>query len=249
MRNWQRLVLAFAVSLLLSAPVAAAEDDPDIDPKAAQVLKEMSDYLGNLSQFSFRSTNAVDVILENGQKITLFTSSRSLLRRPDRLMSERLGEKDQLQLFYDGQTVTLLDLNSGHYAQREFGGDLYEMLDYLRDNLEIELPAADLLYSDTYEGLMETAEAAIYIGTVELDGVLCHHLAFRAEDVDWQLWVEVGERPLPRRYAVVSKWIRGSPEFTVLLQEWETTTTLSDSMFRFKAPQGAKKIVFGDSEE
>ncbi len=243
-----KLLLAMAVPLLLAAPVAAQEN-PDIDPKATQVLKEMSGYLGNLSQFSFQSTNAVDVILENGQEITLFSSSRSLLKRPDRLMSERLGEKDQLQLFYDGQTVTLLELNSNHYAQQEFDGNLYEMLEHLRDSLEIELPAADLLYPDAYEGLMETAEAAIYVGTVELDGVLCHHLAFRAEQVDWQLWVEVGERPLPRRYSLVSKWVRGSPEFTVLFQEWETATTLSDSMFRFKAPQGAKEIVFGDSEK
>lgn len=244
MHNWQKLILAFAVALLLATPVAAAQEDPAIDPKAAQVLKEMSDYLGNLNQLAFRSTNSIDLVLKAGHKITLFSSSKSWLKRPDRLMSDRLGENDHLRLTYDGQTVTLLHLDTNHYAQQEFDGDLYEVLDHLRDNLEIELPAADLLYPDTYEALMETAEAGTYVGTAELDGVLCHHLAFRAVDVDWQLWVEVGQPPLPRRYTIVSKWITGSPEFTVQFEEWEFPTTLPDSMFQFNAPQGAKKIGF-----
>ncbi len=246
MNPLKRSALILVLLSFVAASLAAPEENPAIDPKAAQVLKEMSDYLGDLKQFAFRTRNFIDLVLKGGQKITLISSSRSLVRRPDRVMSERSGEPGRLRLFYDGHSATLFDLKGHHYAQRAIEGDLHKVLDYLRDNLGIEVPAADLMYPDSYEGLMETAEAATYVGTVELDGILCHHLAFRAEEVDWQLWVEVGERPLPRRYSLISKWTTGAPEFAVTFQEWEFPKNLPDSMFQFKAPQGAKKIEFED---
>jgi hypothetical protein len=249
MSHWKISILALALPLILTAPVAAGESGVSIDPKADQILKQMSDYLGNLRQFTFKSTNTIDLVVKNGQKITLFSSSKSTVRRPDGLKTERLGKQNKLQLFFDGQTATLFDPNGNHFAQREFTGDLYEVLDYLRDYLEIEMPAADLVYPNVYKGLMETAESGTYVGAVELDGVLCHHLAFRAEDVDWQLWVEAGDRPVPRRYAMFSKWITGSPQFAVLFQEWELPSTVPDSMFHFKVPESAKRVVFEEREQ
>jgi hypothetical protein len=108
------------------------ESDPAIDPRAAQNLKEMSNYVGGFSQFALRTRNSIDLGLKGGQKITLISSSRSSIRRPDRVMSERLGEHSRLRLFFDGNTANLLDLKGNHYAQRDFDDDLYKVLDYLR---------------------------------------------------------------------------------------------------------------------
>ena len=36
---------------------------------------------------------------------------------------------------------------------------------------------------------------AKHIGRGVVEGVECEHLAFRNLDTDWQIWVEVGDRP------------------------------------------------------
>ena len=132
MNPWKRSALILVMLPFAAATLAAPEENPAIDPKAAQVLKEMSDYLGDLKQFAFRTRNFIDLVLKGGQKITLISSSRSLVRRPDRVMSKRLGEQIKLQLFYDGHSATLFDLKGHHYAQRAIEGDLHKVLDYLR---------------------------------------------------------------------------------------------------------------------
>src|ERR1039458_8809958 len=34
-------------------------------------------------------------------------------------------------------------------------------------------------------------------GPILPDGVECEHLAFRNNDVDWQIWIQLGSRPIP----------------------------------------------------
>jgi hypothetical protein len=44
--------------------------------------------------------------------------------------------------------------------------------------------------------------------------VLCDHLAFRQLDTDWQLWVEKGSRPLPRKIVITTRYEVGDPQFS-----------------------------------
>ncbi len=59
------------------------------------------------------------------------------------------------------------------------------------------MPGADLLLSNAYKALVDGVLEAKHIGRGVVDGVECEHLAFRNLDTDWQLWVEVGDRPSP----------------------------------------------------
>jgi hypothetical protein len=49
------------------------------------------------------------------------------------------------------------------------------------------------------EDLLQDMTAAGYIGTSWIDGVECDHVAVRQADVDWQVWIERGDTPLPRK--------------------------------------------------
>ncbi len=236
--------MALAALLILAGPLQEMKAGAEIDPKAVDVLQQMVDYLQGLQQFTFKATNGTDLTLKGNQKITLFASSQVSVKRPNLVKSRRLGELATVQMFYDGQTLTLYDPKGKHYAQQKIRQDLDGLIDYLRDSLVMDLPAADLFYADALQSLMGKAEAGTYIGTAELDGILCHHLAFRTDEVDIQLWVESGDKPLPRRYAVTSKWVTGSPVSTVRIYDWDLSPSLPDSIFQFVAPPNAKRIVF-----
>jgi len=82
------------------------------------------------------------------------------------------------------------------------------------------------------------------VGKSVVEGVRCDHLAFRGADVDWQIWLQEGKQPLPRKWLITTKDIAGSPEFEVVMTKWNLAPKFADSLFDFTPPKGAKKIDF-----
>ena len=90
------------------------------------------------------------------------------------------------------------------------------------------------------------------MGRGVVDGIECEHLAFRNPDTDWQLWVEIGERPIPRKYVITSKAVAQAPQYTLRIKEWRTDVKPEAGAFVFKAPDGTKQVALnaiGDIDE
>jgi hypothetical protein len=87
---------------------------------------------------------------------------------------------------------------------------------------------------------------AAHIGRGVVDGVECEHLAFRNRETDWQIWIEVGAKPIPRKYVITSKAVAAAPQYTLRIKDWRTDVQFSAEAFAFKAPAGAKKVELGD---
>ena len=104
------------------------------------------------------------------------------------------------------------------------------------------MPGADLLMSNVYDALMPLVKDAKDLGSGVVGGVECNHLAFRAKDVDWQIWIAQGDRPYPCLYVVTSPKIAGVPEYRVAIRNWKTGSEVASDDFSFKAPADAKKI-------
>jgi hypothetical protein len=73
-------------------------------------------------------------------------------------------------------------------------------------------------------------------------GVSCEHLAFSQNNIDWQVWIENGARPVPRKFVITYKDEPDSPEFTAIFSNWDFTTQLPDFVFKFDPPPGSAKI-------
>jgi hypothetical protein len=74
--------------------------------------------------------------------------------------------------------------------------------------------------------------------------VECEHLAFRTPDTDWQIWIEVGSRPIPHKYIITNKIVTGGPQYTLRIRDWKTDGQPAPDAFAFKAPPGAAKTDF-----
>jgi len=72
--------------------------------------------------------------------------------------------------------------------------------------------------------------------------VLCHHLAFTQDNLDWQVWIEDGPQPLIRKFVITQKNEPGAPEFTALIMHWNVSDRVDDSDFAFSPPKGAAKV-------
>jgi hypothetical protein len=104
------------------------------------------------------------------------------------------------------------------------------------------MPGTDLLLTNTYDELMSNVVQAQHIGQGVVDGVECEHLAFRGPDIDWQIWIESGARPLPRKYVITSKAVTGAPQYTLRIRDWKTDGVADAEAFVFKPPAGVTKV-------
>ena len=240
-------VLGFA-ACCASTPVSVVADDRAkvIEPEAAQILKRMSDYLGSLGRFTLSSESTIDKIMPSGQKIQVAAHVDAAIQRPNRLHLNHKGDDVDQAFYFDGSTLTLYGNQDKYYASLGVSEtvDIDTALDLARTEVGVILPAADLFYKNPYEGLMANVESGILVGSSVVGGVEVHHLAFRGGVVDWQIWIEKGDRPLPRKYVITSKWIAGAPQFTAVFSDWNTQAKLEDSQFAFSPPPGSQQIGF-----
>lgn len=225
--------LAALVLATMSFASAQAQD-------ATRVLKAMTDYVGSQKVISATYDTDIEVMTPDLQKIQFASSGQMLLNRPDKIRVSRVGGYADVELVFDGKTLTVLGKNLNAFAQADAPGSLEQLVGRLRNDFSIALPGADLL-SGSYDALMMDVMDAKHIGRGVIDGVECDHLAFRNHDVDWQLWVEVGARPIPRKYVITSKTVAGAPQYTLRIKNWTTDTQVAADAFAFKPPADSKK--------
>ena len=228
-------VAVMLVSASLCSTSAAAQGDG-----AGKILKAMSDYLAGQKSISLTFDSDVEVLTENFQKIQFTSSGQVQLGRPNMVRATRNGGYTDVELTFDGKTVTVLGKHINAYAQADVSGSVDGLIHRLRDEFSIAIPGADLLLGDVFGALTVDAEGA-HIGHGVIDGVECEHLAFRGEETDWQIWVEIGPRPIPRKYVITSKGTTGAPQYTIRIKDFKTDA-LADDAFAFKSPSGAKKV-------
>jgi hypothetical protein len=164
--------------------------------------------------------------------------------RPNRLRADRKGDVFNQEFFYDGKTLTLYNPKENLYATTAAPATIDEMLDFAREKLDVIAPGADFLYTNAGEKMLKEASSGFVVGPAVIGGVKCTHLAFRGQEVDWQIWIDDGDKPLPRKFILTSKKVAGEPQFTVLIRSWDVAPKLADKDFAFTPPKGAKKIEF-----
>ncbi len=97
---------------------------------------------------------------------------------------------------------------------------------------------------------MQQVHTGVYVGLHEVDGVKSHHLAFRQDGADWQIWIQDGDQPLPRKIVITYKDLPGTPQFVAFLDKWNLSDRQPESVFEFKPPPNASRVempVMGES--
>ncbi len=235
--RWTVLMTMLLSAFLFIAPGARAQSDD-----ANKMLKAMSDYMANQKNISLSFDTAVEVITPEVQKIQFASSGHLQIGRPDKIRASRTGGYADVELVFDGKTITVYAKHIGSYAQVDSPSSLDQLVDRLRDKFSVVLPGADLLMSNVYDALTSDVINGLYIGRGVIEGAECEHLAFRGQDTDWQIWIEVGDRPIPRKYVITSKGIAAAPQYTLVIRDWKPDEQPSANAFVFTPPKDAKKI-------
>ena len=231
--------ICFGLMLAVLAPVAAAtaQEPGSIDELADQVLRQMGQYLASAQHFRLHAETAEDDVIDTGQLIVFGNTLDMVVRRPNRLWADMSGDLGHKRVLYDGRSVRLLDYT---YAQATIEGTVNDLI----DRLGVVVPLAELAFDDPYATLMEKVETGSYIGIRVVDGIEYHHLAFTQATVDWEVWIENGARPLPRKIVIRYKDEPGNPQFTAILSYWDLADASPDALFSAETPIGLTPVEF-----
>jgi hypothetical protein len=233
------LALAVGVS---SGAAQAKPAKPAIDPEAMEALKKMGAFLREQQKFSVRANMTTDDLLASGQKVQFEGTAELMVRRPDRLRANISGDRRDEHLFYDGKTFTIFGGRAGYYASFDAPPTLAELKGVL-EKRGVDLPLADLFYWGSDQDKSGEITAATTIGTSNIEGTACNHYAFHQKDVDWELWVEQGQQPLPRKVVITTTSEKTRPQHSMVLT-WDLSPRLGDDLFVFTPPPQAHQIDF-----
>jgi len=243
--EWRRLPGVAALLVTLVAwPLCSVAQGTGIDPKAAQMVKASMAYIAGLRQFGITTRSSLEAVLTSGQKIQFDNAVSTTVQRPNKLRAQRIGDLVDQVFYYDGKTLTLFNPGQGVFGSLAAPDTLETMLDFARDKLDIVAPAGDFLYANAYDILMDGVTTGFVVGKGVVEGVRCDHLAFRAPHVDWQIWIQEGAQPLPRKIVITTRDVTNAPQFEVVVTKWDLQPKITANMFTFVPPKGAQKIDF-----
>ena len=237
------LLPAFAAAIV-AWPLAGHAQAGDVDSDALALLRKSTDYLAATKQFSVVTDTTIEVVPADGQKLQFGQRVAVTVQRPNKMRAERIGELISQTFYYDGQTLSVNLPDYKYYAKAAVPATLDGMLDTARDKLSVIAPGADFVYANAYERLTDGLTSAYVVGKAVIDGARCDHVAFRNAEVDWQVWIEEGAKPVPRKFIVTSKKMPQSPQFTSVMSNWQTAPKVSSATFSFVPPKGARQIDF-----
>ena len=79
------------------------------------------------------------------------------------------------------------------------------------------------------------------VGTERLGDNVTDHYAFRQPGIDYQVWMDEGDKPLPRKMVITTLTDPAQPEYNAIFT-WDLTPKIDAKAFTFVPGKDAVKI-------
>jgi hypothetical protein len=239
------LLAATTVGAMSATQPSARDASPQenaIGVEASTALARMSKTL-MAKEFSYRSRTVRAYVGPSGELLHIAHTIKAVVRRPDRVAIEAVGDDGTTKMIYDGKTLVAYGVTQKQYASIPAPDTIDAMLDVAENRMKVDFPLADLLSDNPEKSLLAGITSGGQVGMAIIDGTPCLHLFFvQSPDLELELWLEDNERSLPRRVFVTYRSLPGHPTFLAELSDWDFSIHPSDSDFVFQPPAGVAKV-------
>jgi len=225
---------------------ASRDAQAGMDSDAIDALNKMGTYLRTLKVFQVHAANTTEQVLFDGQKITISGVVDLLAQRPNQLRVEVNNDRQNRLYLYDGKNFTLSAPLMNYYAVIPAPPTIAEFVNQLDEKYDIEMPLVDLFRWGGPSSKVKEIKAATDVGPSQVEGTTCEHYAFRQQGLDWQIWIQNGDYPLPRKLVLTTTDDDARPQHTSVYT-WNLAPSFNEAAFTFvPSPQSQKiKLVEG----
>jgi hypothetical protein len=220
-----------------------ADGTPAVEARADAILLRMSEFLATKQVLTVQAERTEERVRYSGQKVEFTTEVSAAIRRPGHLLARQSGLGIDLQSAIHPGQITIYRPGSQEVARVQGPDSIDAAFDLLDKEYGVGIAMLDLLVSDPYASAKRTMRTGEYIGLERIGGVACHHLAFTAAGLDWELWVDAGAEPVPRKLKIVYRESVGVPSLCVRDLRWTFPATLADESLELAVPAGAKETT------
>ena len=262
------MCIAALLTTLVSGAHAQGNKAAATAPKPEAIIRQLSEYYKGLKSFSVNVTTNMHMEAQ-GMKQDLAMEYDVAMRRPNRfLMLSKGGMMGMMggTLVCDGARLYTHVPMLRKYTVNEapstladlFGGGEGPTMAMGMGHMTF---VGNLLHRNPHESIMAGVKESSHAGFEVVDGARCHHLKFSQDVMDWQAWVDAGERPLLRKFSPdMSKQFAKAGErmpqmkamkmtMATHFRNWSVNPEIPDSRFTFTPPPDAKKVerFFGEA--
>jgi hypothetical protein len=233
-------IVSLALALACSRGAGKAGDtvantDPD------QLLRQMSERLGQAKSLTFKVNRKLDAALVEGRNVAENAQIDVSVSRPNKFLAKSDSKENVRYVYFDGQNLSIFDESMKLYATVPVSGTIDEVVAKIDEKYGFTPPLAEFILSDPYRALGQEIKSKSYKGKETVDGVECHHLTLVGDVADSELWIGTSDL-LPRKLVATFKDREGSPQLQADFSNWNLASTLDDKIFAFTAPKDAEKI-------
>jgi hypothetical protein len=241
-------VIAAMLATHESIASAQAADTSNVDTTAINALVRMGAYLRTLNAFQVSAVVTTENVNEDGLKLQSTSDVKLLARRPNRMFVDVANERQPRQMYYDGKQFTMWAPKLKFYAQAEAPPTIAALIDTLEDRFDIDVPFVDLFRWGTSDSSIKAITMAVDAGPASINGVTCEQYAFRQDGLDWQVWIQKGDYPLPQKIVLTTTTDDARPQHETVYA-WNLAPSFNDKAFAFSAPADAKRITFAEVQK
>ena len=239
---------AVVVALDPESP-GSANEAPVIDPRVREVLNRACRILSSARTVTYHAEVNFDSVLPSYVKLQYAAEMDTAIKRPNELAIIYKSDLGAKAIWYDGNTLTIYDPAHRAYASTAAPESIDAMIKQVAEERNLSIPLENLDLNNPCERVYRDIQRGKYVGVNDVGGIDCDHLAFIQQDVDWQLWIEHGKRPVPRKIVITYKNLPSQPQWAAVLSEWRFNRKLPASLFQPKIPKGAIKTSFIKTQE
>jgi hypothetical protein len=241
------LMLTMGLTVPLRSQEASTDKSDLIEPAATEALNTMGTYLRSLKDFQVTAVVTSEDVLEDGEKLT-YSHTTNILATTNKFRIDTEGDQKSRLILYDGKSFTFFARRAGYYATVAAPPTIGELIDVASDKYGIEIPLLDLFLWGGPRASKNQITEASDVGPSDVGGITCEHYAFRQPGLDWQVWIQLGDHPLPKKIVLTTLTDDARPQHTSVLT-WNLAPSYNDAAFVFDPPADAQKIVFADEKE
>lgn len=244
----RRLLLAAACCVAAVPALAQVGNGPAIEPEAMAALTRMGKFLQTLQSFRVKGDASTEEVLGQDLKVRHDAASTMDVTRPDHVRAEQTSDRRHRLVVYDGKTFSVYSKSSGYYAQAPMTGTVYELANKLESEYPVQLPILDLFAWADDKAKPPEIRMARVVGFATIRGVACDQYVFREAGRDWQVWIQRGAQPLPRRLVVTSTDKPSRPQYSADY-DWTLNPQIAAASYQFTPPAGAISVPLARVKE
>ena len=235
------LMLALVLGSLIRSSFICDEafadnTNPNIDPQTAEILQNMSYFLGSKDEYTFKAEVMFDQLVDSNRKIQYSAEEKVYLKKKGNMTIEYVSDLGGYKLWYEDGKLTVLELPTNLFSIATIPATIDQALAALKEKYNFTPALSEFLFINTFRALTENVISGSYFGTSKVLGVRCDHLAFVQQDIDWQIWVEIGKRQIPRKLVITYKELPGQPQFIAIMRDWVTDKPITGFAFQADIP-------------